>query len=677
MKQIFRPAVALMNRLRMLSKFSLISILFLLPIIGLSFLLVTELNRSIFQLQSAIEGTDVVRDVNELVRHAQDYRDYHAVNRIREGSRYLGDRTEAARSGLEETFERLNAHAESGQASDVFTEQLEGLESEWRTLRDEDDYQQSIDRQFIYLGAFYRQARAFRNTAYQTTGLGQDPSHEVQALIDLMANDLADASHEMGRARSFGIYGLNEGQVDHSVSDLLNGVYDALTNRQNELAAATDVVTATSPAVRAQLGDMLEHISASLLDVRDLMDEEVITPFRLDLPYADYDRDVRPAIARIHTFGDEAMTIIGNSLQERLAAEQRQRTIIFLALGLILLVIVYLYTGFFLSVRETVQRFSQAARRVSGGDMTVRLDLENRDELGELTQEFNGMTERMHDLIQSVRDTVAQVDGQARQVNETASANSSAVSRQMTETGQISEAMQQMVATVQEVAESSQPASDAAGQADQEAADGRQVVGQSVSTIHRLANEIRSAVDVINRVSTDSDSISSVLDEIKAIAEQTNLLALNAAIEAARAGEQGRGFAVVADEVRSLSARTHKSTEEIEGMVDRLQSGVKDAVRAMDNSHSVTEETVQQSSQVTEALENIANAIGLIVDMSQQIAQAAEEQSSVAQDINSNVTQISDLGQETAGNADQTLEASRKLSDLTDSLNRQIENFRL
>ena len=225
--------------------------------------------------------------------------------------------------------------------------------------------------------------------------------------------------------------------------------------------------------------------------------------------------------------------------------------------------------------------------------------------------------------------------------------------------------------------ESAHRVADSAGTAESDTETGRKVVADTVETINRLAAEISGAVDVINRVSHDSDNISQVLVEIKAIAEQTNLLALNAAIEAARAGEQGRGFAVVADEVRSLSQRTHKSTEEIEGMISRLQSGVKDAVSAMTNSRDVTEKTVTKSGEVTHALDRIAQGISTIVDMSHQIAQAAEEQSAVAKDVNASVEQIGELGQTTAANAEETLGSSREMSELTASLQRLVETFKV
>ncbi|TVP58776.1 MAG: methyl-accepting chemotaxis protein [Halomonadaceae bacterium] len=677
MKQFFYPAVLLMNQLRMVYKFSLISVLFLLPIVGLSYLLISELNRTIDDIDQAIAGTDIVMDASLLVHNAQRYRDYNAPNRIRDFSGPLEGQVTDSIAGVDEALQRLQAHVELPGASQTLQRQVERVRQEWQKMLAEDDYQQLMDRQFLYYDEFYQLTVALRNTVYQTSGLARDPSTEVQVLIELINNNLVAVSNDMGRARGFGIFALNEGNLSQSDADTANGIYDALTNQSNQLAAAMDVALSSSAAVSQQLGDMAKTIVDSPIAVRDELDAHVVTPFRLELPYAEYDRLITPSIDNIFAFSNQVMALIDANLSERLAGERRQRFVILAALAGVLLVVVYLYSGFFLSVRTAVSRFANAARQVADGDMTVRITLDNKDELGELTTAFNGMTQRMHELIQSVSGSVAEVNQQARRVSDRATANSEAVAQQMAETDQITDAMQQMVTTVQEVAESSQKASDAASQADQEAVDGRSVVQQSVTTINRLASEIRAAGEVINRVSSDSSNITKVLVEIKAIAEQTNLLALNAAIEAARAGEQGRGFAVVADEVRSLSARTHKSTEEIEGMVVRLQNGVKEAVTAMDNSHTVTEQTVEQSGKVTDALESIVSGISLIVDMSQQIAQAAEEQSAVAKNINSNVSEIGDLGRKTEGNAGEVLAASQELSEVASSLQKQIETFQV
>jgi methyl-accepting chemotaxis protein len=673
---LIKPAVSLMNRLPMFYKFSLISVLFLLPIVLLAWLVITELNRSVDTMTRGVEGLEQLEKVNLMLRESMVYRDLRAPGKIKDDEDLLAQSDQSAEK-ISGFLEELGSADTLFDSSGSWAEQVSQLTAEWEKLSSEDAYQSNIDPQFKYYQEFVQKVRALLSATIEISGLGQDASRENLLMLGLVRESLPDARSVLGRARSFGGYALLEGQVGYNLSDVLNEIYDQLTNRASLFGPSLGVALDASPELQAKAGSAFESLDGGLIRARDELDVNIITPMRLEMPWSDFNGIIEDELAHFDDASAAIFDVVRTNLTSRLSKELAQRRLIIAALVVVLLVVVYLYIGFFMSVRNAISSFSRAARSVAEGDMTTVIALKNRDELGALTTEFNNMTAKMAELIRSVSQTTADVDQQAARVNETATANSQAVARQMEESGQINEAMNQMVEAVNEVTESAHRVADSAGNAEQDTEKGRQVVADTVGTINRLATEISGAVEVINRVNKDSDNISQVLVEIKAIAEQTNLLALNAAIEAARAGEQGRGFAVVADEVRSLSQRTHKSTEEIEGMISRLQSGVKDAVSAMTNSHDVTEATVQKSTEVTEALDRIAQGISTIVDMSHQIAQAAEEQSAVAKNVNTNVEQISVLGQSTADNAEETLASSREMSDLTASLQRLVEAFKV
>jgi len=674
--QFITPAVALMNRLPMLYKFSLISILFLLPIGGLSWLVMTELNRSVETVTRGVSGLEQLRRIDHLVDVSMDYRDYRAPA-VTKNNEAIRARSDQAAEEITSVLDRLTLEARSFDASGAWAEQVEALQADWQTLRADDHYQGNFDPQFKYYQEFVQKALALLPATIETSGLGQGASRENQVVLGLIRETLPDARSVIGQARSYGSYALVEGQLGYALSETLNEIYDGLTNRSSLLSPALTLAADVSPALAPRAGDALQNVEASLLGVRELLDVNIITPMRLELSWQEYDSRLSAQLESYSELKTAVFDVIETNLNARLEQEVGQRRLIVMSLVAILLIVVYLYIGFFMSVRTAINRFSEAARKVAAGDMTTRISLDNRDELGELTVEFNSMTDRIAELIRSVGQTTSEVDQQAAKVKDTAAANSEAVARQMEESGQINEAMNQMVEAVNEVTESAHRVADSATAAEQDTETGRGVVSDTVETVNRLASEISGAVDMINRVSADSDNISQVLVEIKAIAAQTNLLALNAAIEAARAGEYGRGFAVVADEVRSLSQRTHKSTEDIEGMISQLQSGVKDAVTAMTNSRDVTQATVEKSGEVTEALSRIAQGISVIVDMSHQIAQAAEEQSAVSKDVNASVAHIGELGASTASNAEETLISSQEMSDLTASLQRLVEAFKV
>ena len=311
------------------------------------------------------------------------------------------------------------------------------------------------------------------------------------------------------------------------------------------------------------------------------------------------------------------------------------------------------------------------------GDLTRRLPVTSHDELGELAGSFNRFVEKIHGLVRQIAGMTGDLKQLVEQMSAQAERSEQAMERQRHETDQVATAINEMSAAAHEVAQSAQRAAEAAQQTDHEGQAAKRVVDGSIERIHALVDEIRDSGTSLDSLQQDVQSIVSVLGVIRSIAEQTNLLALNAAIEAARAGEQGRGFAVVADEVRTLAKRTQQSTAEIEQMILRLQGGVDAAVKAMGSSHHTADGTVNESAQVQQALENILGAVGMIVDQNQQIAAAAEQQTAVAHDIDQNIVEINQAGERTAEGASQTERASRELGAQVTQLKRLIGAFRV
>jgi len=350
--------------------------------------------------------------------------------------------------------------------------------------------------------------------------------------------------------------------------------------------------------------------------------------------------------------------------------------------AIVALAMIVLISGFVVFIARQIlmpiKSLSTIMSRASAEqDLTLRASIEGKDEISLMANNFNHMMQEFEGLLREILSSSTQLSSAAEELTMITKETDEQMKRQNLETDQVATAITEMTSTVQEVARHANEAASTSQSANDSTNEGMEVVGQNKQHITALAEEVSNAASVINELSVDSEKIGTVLTVIREIAEQTNLLALNAAIEAARAGEQGRGFAVVADEVRTLAQRSQSSTAEIEQIVERLQTSASKAVGVMDSGKERADGSVSRAESVGSSLSEITHAISAINDMNFQIASAAEEQASVSQEIDKNVVNISNIAKETFMNAEQTTQTANSLSSLAHSLNSMVSRFKV
>jgi len=328
-----------------------------------------------------------------------------------------------------------------------------------------------------------------------------------------------------------------------------------------------------------------------------------------------------------------------------------------------------------INITRGINRAVNIAERIAEGDLTHDIRVDDGGEIGRLLGALQNMQTNLHQMMRDMSQSSTELAAASEQLATVSEQTNQNLHQQQREVEQVATAMNEMAATVNEVAQNAAASADAAQNANQEAIGGTDVVQKTMQSIEALAGGVEKACTVIQTLATDSESIGSVLDVIIGVAEQTNLLALNAAIEAARAGEQGRGFAVVADEVRTLARRTRQSTHEIEKMIEKLQTGAKNAVVAMNDSQDLAINCVDEAASAGASLAVITTAVGVISDMNVQIASAAEEQSCVAEEINNNITAVSSISEQNAAAANETTASSEELSRMAAHLQALVSRF--
>ena len=368
-------------------------------------------------------------------------------------------------------------------------------------------------------------------------------------------------------------------------------------------------------------------------------------------------------------------TINTSQLVEDSVSSGSTQTTIIMLISIVVALIIARIT--LIGITRPLAKVNEMLNIVASGDLSMKLNEDGKDEFAQLSKNCNLLIDSLRNLIESIVNRSAQLAAAAEQTSAVTAQSTSAIEEQRNQVEQAASATTEMSSTSQSVLSSANDALGEIKHADDEAERVKGISARNRQTIELLASEVDSASQVINQLQQDSASIGGILDVIRGIAEQTNLLALNAAIEAARAGEQGRGFAVVADEVRTLASRTQESTSEIQTMIEALQTGAGKAVTVMDAGKSKATDCVNQSEEADQALEVITHAVHEAFDRSTQIATAAEEQSVVAHEISENLESIVTIAEQTTAGSQQTATSSSEVARLAEELQQSVQEFKL
>ncbi|MFT5592281.1 MAG: methyl-accepting chemotaxis protein [Oceanicoccus sp.] len=674
MNGLLAPAIALMNKLSYAKKFGVISITFFVPLLLLSYAIVNQTYEQIKQAEQATNSLIIVNDVLAVAHQVGNYRDLSAVDTFyqRPG---LNDQVRE----LEKALFKAIVELKEKYIGTPLAQEIERKEPIWRAKlkRSGDNKQPTISDQFKNNNQVLLDVHHLATKIAQDSGVLQDTNEKVQLLLKLILQDYTKSLEVLGFANTMGVYSIVEKYIMTGTYDTLNETYDLLDAQQKRIQQKHTDLLSSYPEFSENFSEKFKQSETNIESIKFKLDEEIISAASVEITWFDFNDFFVSKLPPFYEVQNLALQEIQSILSVRVNVLMNKLITVVVAISLVMLLIVYLYAAFFWSVRSTVGQFHSAARKISQGDMRIRVSVASKDEMGELTGEFNIMVDKIHELLQAVHKTSTEVGESMKMVGGNADQSYKAANEQLHQTEQVASAITEMAATAEEVNRQSADAAKFAAGATSQAGSANEVVTETLGKINNLADEIIHSTEVINQLSENSSNIANMLAVIKGIAEQTNLLALNAAIEAARAGEQGRGFAVVADEVRTLASRTQKSAQEIDEVMTTIHTGISDAVGVMGKSHEMAQSTVESSAKVRSALDEIVTMIKSISDINGQISVSADEQTQVAKTIDENVIKINDLGRATVEDSEHTVKAIKEVVALTHSLQEKLERFQV
>ncbi|POD74176.1 methyl-accepting chemotaxis protein [Pseudomonas syringae group genomosp. 3] len=635
---ILSPGIYLTNRLRFPAKFAVLAIIVVIPLIVLGLRVFNSLNSSIDTVAQERVGREYLHVVTPILRLSMLQR--AATNRLLAGDASAAQDLVTNRGQLETAFNNL-ADMDARQGRTLETEnRVQRLRDGARSLMDSVKPGLAQDEFFAQWNEQLAQTLNFIYYVSATSGMVLDEDYASLFMIDLSTIRMPREINVAGQIRGI-TAGLSTGQgLNVPMRGSLESLLKIELQFRAELEQSIRLLKRRAPELAARIGEPIATATSTMDSFRNDLSTYVRgSEFSVQQGQALSARG-NVVVAGLYKAQDEIQTALQGELDARYDALMRQREVVIAMCVVMGLLLLYAFCSIYRALRVAIDSLLGVTRRLAEGDLSARAQVVSKDEIADIGNGLNLMAEAFASSISHMDRTSYELSDVAARLGTSIGLAKQSMNAQQAETEQVATAINEMTASVADVAQNTEGAAMAADAANTASRDGLRIMGQTHSTIQALAEEVEISAQKVQALALHSQSIGGVIQVISTIADQTNLLALNAAIEAARAGEQGRGFAVVADEVRTLASRTQASTQEIRSIIEQLQSATHAAVQQMQAGQHKAQACISAASEASGSLSSISQGVERIVEMNTQIASAAVQQHAVSEDINRNVMEI-------------------------------------
>jgi len=673
MKALFKPASSLMSCLSYPKKIAVISVLFLVPLIVVSVLLMEELNLKIASTEKEQRGLEYIQTIRQLYQHLPQHRGM--TNGYLNGAVEYKEKILAKRQAIKSDIAAIDAIGARYGSEFATQEHWESIKQDWQVLEQRAFNSEASDvfsTHTVLIAKLYGLIGKVSNGS----GLVLDPNINTSFVMDAIVYRIPLITESLGQLRGLGTGVVAAGEVSLKQRIKLGMTMGTLTSNYLSAVESLNIAIKENNGWDTKFESKLAGTKKQVSDFSSMLQVDVMEAEFIMIEPSTVFSTGSKAIGTVYALYDDLFVGLGGLFEDRLAELSGVRNMVLALIVLAIVLVMYLLVGFYLVIVNTIKALDTSMSQVAAGDLTVKVHSGTKDELNNIAISLNKMIAHFHALIMQLGDHSSLLASASTELSATTEGSQSGALAQQQQADQIARAMSEMVVSINDASTNAKMASADASEADREANEGGTVIHKTIVSIESLAEEVNEAAVEVRKLEQNSIDIGSVLDVIKSIADQTNLLALNAAIEAARAGEHGRGFAVVADEVRTLAGRTQESTSQIQEMVERLQTNTKKSVAVMEANKQNADKMAAEASNASTSIDRIITQVAQIMDKTNQVASASEGQVLVAKQVDSSVDEVSDAAHSSVAAAGEIAIASEELARLATELQDVVAQFK-